>query len=151
MKKIDVNKPVLIISIAVVFIVGLVFGSFTNINDVITGQGIRRVRPTFISVEPTFVEADGRITITVTPGSEGAERYVYFYTIGDMGQLRVRTDVTQQFCPHNNRCKDQQTFEYKIPSATSPGIYAATVTDVRTDEKAIALFEVGYEKPKGHA
>jgi len=149
--KSEINKPVLVVSIVLVFAVGLILGSFTDPSNTVTGQGIRRDRLTTISVEPTFIEADGRMTITVTPGSEGAEKYVYFYTIGDMGQLRVRTDVTQQFCSHNNRCKEPETFEYKIPSAMSPGIYAATVTDVRTEEKVIALFEVGYEDPKGHA
>ncbi|MAG50577.1 hypothetical protein CL621_02970 [archaeon] len=147
----DINKPTLIASIAVVFVVGLVFGGFTNIDDAITGQGIRRDRLTTISVEPTRVQADGRITVTVTPGSEGAERPVYFYSIGDMGQLRVRMDVTYGFCPHNNVCKDQQTFEYKIPSTWSDRTYAATVVDARTEEKIVALFEVGYEEPKGHA
>jgi hypothetical protein len=135
----DINKkPVLIGSIVIIFVVGLVFGSFTNINNIITGQGIRRDRLTTISVEPTMVQADGRMSITVTPGSEGAERYVYIYSVGDMGQLRVRTDVSQ-------------TFEYKVPSMMTPGVYAATVTDARTEEKIIALFEIGYEEPKGHA
>ncbi len=148
----EIKKPVLVTSIAMVFVIGLVLGSFTGINNMITGQGVRRDRLTTISVEPALVPADGRLTITVVPGSKGAEKYVYFYSIGDMGQLRVRMDVSQQFCPHNNRCKDPQTFEYKIPSAMNPNIvYAATVTDVLTDEKVKALFEVGYEAPKGHA
>ena len=136
--------------IVLVFAVGLLIGGLSQQFGNITGQ-VSKTTLTSISVTPNQVLPGDYITFNIAPGYKGTERYVYIYTIGDIGQLRVRRAVTQRFCAHTNTCKDPASVKYQIPIGFSPGKYAAVVKDAATGELVRAEFTVGYIAPKGHA
>lgn len=136
----DVNKPTLIATVVLVFVVGLIFGSFSGLSGT-TGQ-VSRDFSSQIRVSPKLVGGGDSLTITVMPGSEGAERYVWFYDITPSGTLGSRKASSQQFCPHTNTCKETVTFSWRVPTGWQTGLYAATVTDVATGQKARADFRI---------
>ena len=146
----EMNKSTLVATIVLIFVVGLVFGSFSGLTDVTSGQAIR-TDVTTARVETIIGHADpsGVVSGRVTPGRNGAERYVYIYSVGDRGQLQVRKDRCQScFCAHGNVCYEPEEFIWKVPIGYSPGRYAFVVTDASTLEKVYDTFTVGYVDPR---
>lgn len=149
----DMNKPTLIATVVLVFVVGLVFGSFSGLTSITTGQA-SRTDVTTASVQLTGSGSalpGERVSGRVIPGANGAEKYVYIYSIGDQGQLQVRKENCNScFCAHNNICYETEEFSWQVPSDYSPGRYVFLVTDAKTLQKVYSQpFTVGYEKPKG--
>ncbi len=147
----EMNKPTLIATVVLIFVVGLVFGSFSGLTSVTSGQ-VTRTDVTSASVQTTdrYGLPGEYISGRVIPGANGAERYVYIYSVGDLGQLQVRRESCQScFCAHNNICYAPEEFRWQIPSSYTPGNYAFVVTDWVTKQKVYDTFSVGYEAPKG--
>ena|SRR3989344_2392091 len=147
----DMSKPTLVATIVLVFVVGLVFGSFSGLTSVTTGQVARtEVTTAYVQTLDGRAAPGGYVSGRVIPGINGAERYLYIYSIGDLGQLQVRkADCQSCFCQHGNVCYNPEEFRWQIPSGYSPGRYAFVVTDAETNEKVYSTFEVLYEEPKG--
>ncbi len=166
-----IKKPTLIATIVLIFIAGLIFGSFSTVEG-ITGHFSFGRGPSegSISLSPSqrgdykFYTGD-KMTITVTPASrfsevKGTENGVEFWTIGDIGQLRAYISNTEKYCIHGNVCTYEQngeeTFKWRIPMSFASSVpektkkYGAVIRDWKTDEKRIVNFEVYYDKPEGH-
>lgn len=127
--------------IVLIFAAGLLIGGLSQPFDGVTGQATK-LKTTTVSVSPSNINPGEEISISITPGSKGTERYVYIYTLGDDGSLRVRRAVTQRFCAHTNTCKEPTTIKYRIPTSFSPGTYGAAVKDVATEKQVWGTFKV---------
>lgn len=129
-----------------IFAVGLLVGGLSQPFDGVTGQATK-VRETTVSVSPSSVNPGEEISISITPGNKGTERYVYIYTLSEDNSLRVRRAVTNRFCAHTNTCKEPTTITYRIPASFSPGNYGATVKDVATGKQVWGKFNVANAMP----
>ncbi len=165
------KKPTFIATIALVFVAGLILGSFSMV-DGITGRFSFGKGPDSgsVSISPSprgdykFYTGE-RMTITVTPAgrfseAKGTENGVEFWTIGDIGHLRAYIANTEKYCIHGNVCTYEQngeeTFKWRIPMSFASSVswktkkYGAAIEDWKTEETSVAYFEVYYDKPEGH-
>jgi len=164
------NKPTLIATIVLVFIAGLIFGSFSNVEGITGHFSFGRGSSTgSISISPSprgdykFYTGD-RMTITVTPAgrfseAKGTENGVEFWTIRDIGGLRAYIANTEKYCIHGNVCTYEQngveTFKWRIPMSFASSVpwktrkYGAVIEDWKTEENHVANFEVYYDEPEG--
>jgi len=113
------NKNQTLIAFAALVLIAI----FVNYSG-ITGNA---VSTTTISVTPQQVEENGIITITITPGLQGADREMNIYKVKPSQDLRK---ARYQYCQYEGAtCKETYTFKYKLSTsdAFEPGQYYVQV------------------------
>lgn len=142
-----------IITLVLVFIAGLLLGNIFLSG--FTGQASRKII-TQIYVTPTELLTDEYLTVTVIPGSKGAESIVYPYNENEYGQIS-RVGESYEYCRSSRQstgatCKVPVTFRYKTSIYWQPGTYFLRVYDKATESYVKAYFAItGHQEFKGIA
>ncbi|MAG50575.1 hypothetical protein CL621_02960 [archaeon] len=172
MKK-GVNKRVLIPVFVVIFVVGLIFGSFseatitgygggiwgpwqsryTTKDWLLYGRGTNAI--TEISVSPSHVLPGEPITVSIDPGSEGARKEVKIYKVNEQG-YGVLKKTTMRFYSSGIKTVqrggfsifENKTFNLYTSHSWSPGLYAVKVYDIKSNQYISGHFTIDYLNPR---
>ncbi len=139
----EMNKPTLVATIVLVFVVGLVFGSFSGLSNVATGEATRTGASTCrIYIDQRSATLGDTITVTAIPGKNGCKTPISLYDVGSQGQLGTRIQDWQSFPCNGINCKQQETFDIRVAGSWTPGQYRLCAKDGVTGQQQCSSLEV---------
>jgi len=170
MKK-NINKGVLISVFVFTFIIGIIFGGFSNTKItgygiwgpweshyntpdwLLSGRGSNAV--TEISVSPKEVFAGQPLTISIDPGMEGARRETKIYKINERGYGVLKSTSRRFGSVDINHVQrggfevfENKTFTYYTSHSWSPGLYIVKVFDFKSNQYVGDTFKIKYINPR---
>jgi len=135
------DNKTLVITIVLVFVVGLILGDLTSSGT--TGQVTKSGSVTSVSVSPRTINAGDLLTVTVIPGSQGASTdYVTYRENEAGGKIRIG-QAMQEYCRSSGKtCTTYQRFTLRTSPTWKEGSYYVQVLDKGTDSYVRAYFFV---------
>ena len=128
------NKNVLIGAVLIILVALLAF------NLDITGQATKGAM-TSISVSPTTIRAGDSLSVSIIPGSNGAEEKLYIYAQDEDGNLMRKEDGFNYCRGSGATCTKAVTFSYLTYESWIPGTYFAQIND-KSGKAALAEFTI---------
>ncbi len=136
----EMNKPTLVATIVLVFVVGLVFGSFSGLGNVATGEATRTGTSTCnVYVDKRAATTGETITVTTT---KNCMTPFSLYGTGSRGQIGTRIRDYQDLPCDGIRCQQQEVFDLRVGGDWPKGINKLCSKDGTTSQLKCATIEV---------